>query len=419
MAARAAFGVYGANVPALLRAAVATGWFGIQTWVGGEAVGALMQAAAEAVGMASVSAALAAPAPAVFAGITCAEVMGFVAFWVLQVGVIVRGIESIKWLERLTAPVLIGLVGSLLLWAATACGGLGAALGATATMGLGSSTGFWGVFWPALTANVAFWATLSLNIPDFTRFAKSQRAPLAGQAMGLPLSMAALSFVGVAATGASVALFGHVVSDPVQLVRSVGGAGGAQCVALVGLLIATLSTNIAANVVSPAYALVAAAPRRLTFASAGLLTAFAGAVLQPWRLVSSTQGFIFTWLIGSAALLGPVAGVMIVDYWILRRRQLDVDSLYSLDTSAAYHYSNGYNIRAMMALAVGAAPSMPGFLVAANLVPKAAVPPALLAPYDHAWALGFAMAAILYLGLTAAFPVRGGGQRKAMLPVET
>ena len=311
-------------------------------------------------------------------------------------------------MERLTAPVLIALVGSLLVWACTAAGGLGAALAATKTVAAGSATyatkGFWGVFWPALTANISFWATLSLNIPDFTRFAHSQRSQLAGQALGLPFSMAALSFVGVAATGASLVLFGGVVADPVQLIaRACGTSGGvAPALALVGLLVATLSTNIAANVVGPAYALVNAAPRALTFASSGVLTALVGALMQPWRLVASTEGFIFTWLIGYSALLGPVAGIMIADYWLLRRRALDVDALFDASKSGAYYYSGGYNGNAVTALVLGALPSVPGFAVAAGAASEGTFPTWALAPYDHAWTVGFVVAAGIYLALSGA-----------------
>jgi len=390
--ARSAFGVRGASVPSLLRALVACGWFGIQTWVGAGAIYTLLNGLS--------GGALTAPAVA-WLGISLPEAACFLLFWGVQVAIVWRGIESIKLVERYSAPVLILLTAALFFWAVTAAGGVGPTLHAPSAFALGGAKagGFWQALFPAITANVGFWATLSLNLSDFSRYSHSQRAQFAGQALGLPFTMVAFSSVALVVTSATTVLYGAPIPDPVALLARIGGVG-ATGLGLVGLIIATLSTNIAANVVAPANAFVNLAPQRLSFRAGGLITAFLGMLVCPWRLVSSTNGFIFVWLVGYSALLGPVAGILLADYWLLRSRVLDVDGLFSAQPSGPYYFTRGYNLAALAALAAGIAPNVPGFLQAAGLAK--AVPALWLRVYEYAWFVGFGVAAVAYLALMAA-----------------
>ncbi|CAG9467102.1 unnamed protein product [Pedinophyceae sp. YPF-701] len=389
--ARAAFGVRGALLASCLRGLVACAWYGIQTWVGAQALHAMWAALDPAV---TASAALP------WLGISAPEVACFVAFWLLQAAIIVRGIDSIKKLEQWSAPILIVLVGLLMAWAWNAAGGLGPMLSTKSAFGPGGAREgqFLAAFVPAVTANVGAWATLSLNIPDFTRYVRSQRAQVWGQAVGLPLCMAAFSFVGLAVTSATIVIYGHSIPNPVDLLAKLGSLG-AMLAALFGLVVATLSTNIAANLVAPANALVAAVPRRLEFRSAGLLAAGLAAVIMPWRIMGSASGFILKYLVGYSALLGPLGGIAAADYWILRRRKLDIDGLYR-GRGGPYWYRNGWNPSAVVALLSGALPCVPGFLAAVDLVPASAVAGVFHACYSASWFVGFGVAAAVYLALS-------------------
>jgi nucleobase:cation symporter-1, NCS1 family len=363
---RASFGVRGANVPAVLRALVACGWFGIQTWIGGQAIFAMLSILWPAAG-------------ALPAGIWIC----FFAFWALNIFVIWRGIETIKFLEGIAAPFMLA-VGLLLLWWITSqAGGLGPVLSAPAKF---KSTGeFVRFFIPSLTGMVGFWATVALNIPDFTRYAKSQRDQMLGQALGLPVAMTLYSFIGVAVTSASVVLFGQAIWDPVVLLEKVNKPAVAL-IALVALLIATLNTNVAANVVSPSNDFSNLNPRRISFRTGGMITGVIGVLLMPWKLLGDFSAYIFGWLVGYSGLLGPIAGIMIADYFVLRKRQLDVDALYR--AKGEYAYSNGVNTRAIVALAAGIVVALCGL----------AFPP-LRWLYDYAWFVGFLIAGALYLFL--------------------
>lgn len=386
MLARAAFGVRGAALPSLLRGLIACGWFGIQTWVGAGAIHTLLSPLW--------GGGIAAPLP--WLGIAASELACFAAFWAAQVAIIVRGIESIRVVEAYSAPLLILLSALLLCWAISVAGsGLPAALLAPGTFVGAKKALFWKAALPAVTANVGFWATLSLNIPDFSRYALSQRAQVLGQVLGLPLTMVAFSATALVVTAATASLYGAPIADPVAVISRIGGAGGTAA-GLVGLIVATLSTNIAANVVAPANAFVNLSPARFSFRSGGLLTAALGALLCPWRLIGSTDGFIFVWLVGGSALLGPVCGVLLADYYILRKRRLDVDGLYSSAPESPYHYRAGVNPAAFAAVAAGIAPNVPGFLGAAGLC---ACHPLWAAVYDYAWFVGAAIASALYLAL--------------------
>jgi nucleobase:cation symporter-1, NCS1 family len=365
--ARASFGVLGANVPAILRALVACGWFGIQTWIGGEAINAMLVALAPSWGHFAYG-------PAV-----C-----FIAFWLLNVVVILRGIETIRFLQGISAPflLLIGLV--LLLWARNKAGGFGPML---ATPSKFQTFGeFFRFFIPSLTGVVGFWATVSLNIPDFTRYARSQRDQMVGQALGLPATMTFYSFIGIAVTSATLIIFGQALWDPVAVLSRLGNPF-AVVIAMLALLMATLNVNVAANVVSPANDFSNISPRRISFRTGGLITCLVGIAMQPWKLMANYGSYIFGWLVGYSGFLGPIAGVLICDYFIVRRKKLAPQDLYL--RGGRYEYSRGFNWQAITALAAGAAVAFIGLLL-----------PPLRVLYNYAWFVGFAVSFTTYFALT-------------------
>jgi len=368
---RASFGVRGANVPAVLRALVACGWFGIQAWIGGQAIYSMLVVLW--------------PSAANHAGVSW---VCFFAFWALNMLVIWRGIETIKFLEGIGAPFMLG-VGLLLLWWITRkAGGLGPVLSTPSKFK--TSGEFLRFFVPSLTGMVGFWATVALNIPDFTRYAKSQKAQMMGQALGLPTAMTIYSFIGVAVTSASVVIFGQAIWDPVALLGRFHEPVIAS-IALVALLVATLNTNVAANVVSPSNDFSNLNPRLISFRTVGLITGVIGILMMPWKLLTDFNSYIFGWLVGYSGLLGPIAGIMIADYFVVRSRNLDLTALYR--RGGAYEYSRGFNWRAMMALGLGVLVALVGLLL-----------PALRWLYDYAWFVGFLISASAYCMLMGKAP---------------
>jgi NCS1 family nucleobase:cation symporter-1 len=387
---RASFGTVGANIPALARGIVACGWFGIQTWVGGAAI---YGTAAIIFGF---DPATKVALPVI--GLSAGEAACFLLFWAINVWFILKGIDSIKWLEALSAPFLLLVGAALMVWAWNAAHGFGPMFAPSdkpAPANLGA------IFGGGLTAMVGFWATLSLNIPDFSRYARSQRDQVVGQAIGLPFTMAFYSFIGIAVTSATIVVFGEAIWDPVAVIAKFGSKS-LSALALVTLAVATLSTNIAANVVSPANDFSNLAPRRISFRTGGLITAALGIVMMPWKLMADPSGYIFTWLIGYSALLGPIAGIMIADYFVYRKKRLDVAALY--DRDGEYRYHGGISWVALGALLVGVAPSLPGFLATVKLTDAAHVAPLFLSLYNYAWFVGFAVAFVVYLALRKRAP---------------
>lgn len=385
---RASFGIRGANIAALLRGVVACGWFGIQTWFGGAALHATV---AIIFGF-DVSSGT----PISGLGINVPQLACFLAFWAMNVYFIWKGMESIKWLEVLSAPFLL-LVGVLLMiWAVTKAGGFGPVFAASSP----STVTTWAGFGAGLTAMVGFWSTLSLNIPDFSRYAKSQRDQIIGQAVALPTTMAFYSFVGIVVTGATVVIFGEAIWDPVQVVGKIGSKW-LSAFALIILAVATLSTNIAANVVSPANDFSNLAPQRISFRAGGMITAVIGILIMPWKLVADPGGYIFTWLIGYGALLGPIAGIMIADYYVLRRKVLDVPQLYR--AQGIYTFTSGFSLAALGAFVLAVLPNLPGFLVQTKVITN--THPFFSALYQQAWFVGFGLAFMLYLIFRKLVPV--------------
>ena len=391
---RASFGTTGANIPALLRALVACGWFGIQTWIGGDAIYKIM-----AVFFPSVATGTLLPV----LGITPIQFACFLVFWAVNMWVIWRGIDTIRVLLNIKAPLLIALGLLLLWWAWRAAGGFGPILSQRSAFDPGQPKAgqFWSVFFPSLTGMIGFWATLSLNIPDFSRYAKSQRDQIFGQALGLPATMALYSFIGVAVTSATTIIYGQTLWNPIDVITRFKSPL-VLIGSLIALGIATLATNIAANVVSPANDFSQLSPSRITFRLGGLITGIIGILMMPWKLLADPSGYIFTWLVGYSALLGPIGGIMIADYFVYRRKQLNVAALYAPD--GEYTYSRGYSWAAILALLAGALPNLPGFLASIHVIDGTHVPPFLMELYSFAWLAGFAIAFAAYLVLRKLAP---------------
>jgi nucleobase:cation symporter-1, NCS1 family len=361
--ARSSFGVLGANVAAILRALVACGWFGIQTWIGGEAINTLIATLWPA-----------------WKNNPNGVWICFLAFWAINLAVILKGIEYIRFLQGVSAPILLG-VGLLLLgWAYTNAGGFGPMLAAPSKF---ANTGdFMRFLIPALNGAVGFWSTVSLNIPDFTRFAKNVRGQAIGQAIALPITMTLYSFIGVAVTSATVVIYGTAIWDPVQLLSRFQSPV-AVVISLFAIILATLNVNIGANVVSPANDFSNLWPRKISFKIGGVITCFLGIMMMPWKLLADHKTFIFGWLGGYAAVLGPVAGIMVCDYYLVRRRRLAVDDLYL--RGGEYEYMRGFNFKAIAALVVGSAVALMGLVV-----------PSVRFLYDYSWFVGFAVAFAVY-----------------------
>jgi NCS1 family nucleobase:cation symporter-1 len=368
---RASFGLRGANLPAMLRAIVACGWFGIQSWIGGQSIHAML---------------------GVIAPVLAAKPMTlwvcFLGFWLLNMVVVWRGVESIRFLQSYSAPFMLVMSLVLLFWMLHKAGGFGPMLAAPSHFTTRKS--FLHFFFPSLTAMVGYWATLSLNIPDFTRYSKSQESQIVGQAFGLPVSMVLYSFIGIAVTSASTVIFGAPVWSPIDLLGRFHQPLVAG-IALVCILVATLNVNIGANVVSPSNDFANLAPRYISFRTGGMITGFLGLAMMPWKLMSSFGNYIFGWLIGYSGLLGPVAGIMVADYFILRGTKLHTGSLYH--RGGPYEYTGGVNVRAIAALVCGVAAALIGLFV-----------PALRSLYDYAWFVGFFLSGTLYVVLMKTAP---------------
>jgi NCS1 family nucleobase:cation symporter-1 len=359
---RASFGPVGANVPAMLRAIVACGWFGIQSWIGGTAIAQMINVLSPRT-------------------IDMPWVPGvcFILFWSLNMFVVWRGVESIRFLQSFSAPFMVIMSLTLLIFMYHKAGGLGPMLSAPSSFT--NTHAFLRVFFPALTAMVGYWATLSLNIPDFTRYAKNQDAQIVGQAIGLPVAMVLYSFLGIAVTSASTVVFGHPIWSPVELL----GRFHQPLIAFLGLialLVATLNVNIGATVVGPSNDFSNLAPRFISFRTGGLITGSLGLLIMPWRLVSSSHNYL-GWLVDYSGLLGPVAGIMVADYFLIRHTRLDTLSLYR--RGGIYEYRNGFNLVAIFALLAGVGAALIGKFV-----------PHFQDLFTMAWFVGFFLSGGLY-----------------------
>jgi NCS1 family nucleobase:cation symporter-1 len=376
--ARASFGIRGSHIPSLLRAIVACGWFGIQTWIGGAAIYTIVLIAWPVV----------ADGPAMmpeWVGVSLIQFACFMLFWVMNIWLIWKGINSIRILEHVAAPFLLLCGLALLAWAFQGASGFGPMLQAGSKFQ--NSAEFWGLFWPSLTAMVGFWATLTLNISDFTRYASSQRAQVVGQLSGLPTTMTLFAFIGVAVTSATIIIFGEAIWDPVVLVRRFESPM-VVFFSMVAVIIATLSTNAAANVVGPANAFSNLMPSKIDFKRGGYITGIIGILIMPWKLIADPSGYIFTWLIGYSALLGPVIGIILVDYFLIRKTELNVEDLYRSKGIYA-----GINRMAIIALVIGVLPNIPGFLANVGLYSGSGF---VVNLYNYAWFIGLGISSLVY-----------------------
>ena len=382
--ARASFGVKGANIPAMLRAIVACGWFGIQTWIGGFALYQMIHVWYPSI----------ANLPPIFPesfDLKTGPALTFFLFWLLNMLVVKFGIESIRKLLVFKAFFLPFAALALLFWAIAAADGLGPILSQPSKFS--DSGEFWKFFFPGLTGMVGYWATLSLNIPDFTRYAKSQRSQVIGQAIGLPPSMTLFAFIGVVVTSATMIIYGNTIWDPLVL----AGRFDSKLLvsfAMIAVAISTLATNIAANIVSPANDFSNLAPSRINFRTGGYITGIIGILIFPWKLIADPNGYIFTWLIAYSSLLGPVGGIMIVDYYFIRRKKLYLDDLYS--HHGIYGYAHGFNRSALIALFLGIVPNVPGFLITIGILGSDSIPMWIAHLYNYAWFVGFLVSGFVY-----------------------
>ncbi len=383
--ARASFGILGANLPAILRAIVACGWFGIQTWIGGYAI--FQIAKIWWPGFAELSVVF----PTSW-GLETGPAITFFLFWLLNMYVVHLGVESIRKLLVFKAIFLPVAALSLLCWAIWASNGLGPILDQPSKFT--SNEQFWSYFFPALTGMVGFWATLSLNIPDFTRYAKSQRDQVVGQVLGLPPAMTLFAFVGVAVTSATAIVFGQTIWDPVVLAGKFSSPI-LVTFAMLAVAISTLATNIAANIVSPANDFSNLSPSRIDFKMGGYITGVIGILIFPWKLIADPQGYIFKWLLAYSSLLGPIGGIMIADYFFIRHKELKVEDLYR--STGIYWFRSGFNPWAILSFVLGVALNVPGFLVEIGCLEKTDSNSFVVGLYHYAWFIGFFVSALSYL----------------------
>lgn len=385
--ARASYGTIGSNLPAIMRALVACGWFGIQTWIGGEALQTLFRTLwpgwqtlfGDTI-----------QSPAIIAGHTPTEYISFLLFWGLNIYIIYRGMDLLRKVENWAAPFVLVMAAALMAWVLWKAKGLGAILhGEDNFHSFGE---FWERFIPSLTGMIGYWSTLSLNMPDFTRFSRSQRDQTIGQTVALPTTMVVFAAMGVIITSASTVIFGKTIWDPVQLVGQFTQPV-VVAVSMFTVVIATLSVNIAANVVSPANDFANAFPRWITFRLGGLITGILGIVMQPWRLLADPAGYVFQWLGGYSGGLGAIAGVLIADYWLVRKKHLELGDLYK--PQGIYRYEGGWNWRAIVATLVGCALAWGGLVV-----------PVLKPLYAYAWFVGLFVSGTIHLLLMKMFPVK-------------
>jgi NCS1 family nucleobase:cation symporter-1 len=398
--ARSSFGTTGANVPAILRAVVACGWFGIQTYIGGEAVRTFLAAAWPAFNEIG--------AGATVMGLGLPSAITFAIFWLLNIAIILFGMNAVRVFENWSAPLVLIMAVWLLWWIVGRAGGLGPMFDRPSSFA--TNADFWKAFVPSLTGMIGFWATLSLNIPDFTRYGRGQREQVWGQTLGLPTTMFGFSAMAVVITSAAegllkgtdpktlwdpVVVLGHITSSvppagfEAPLLADTGTRWAVALLALLGVAVATIATNIAANVVSPANDFANCAPRLISFRTGGVITGVVGILIMPWKLLANPEAYIFNWLVGYGALLGPIAGIMVVDYWLVRRTQLDVPDLYRPKGRYA-----GTNPVALVALVAGVAPNIIGFLRSVKLMQGG--PDLWDALYPYSWFIGFAIAAVVY-----------------------
>lgn len=379
--ARAAYGTYGSNLPALMRAVVACGWFGIQTWIGGQALSTMFNAIHP-----GFDTMLGGP----YGGYSGGQWLSFAIFWGINILIVYKGMDLLKKIESFAAPFVLLMTLALVLWAVSQAHGLGDLLKQESKFDTPMS--FIKVFIPSLSAMIGFWATLSLNMPDFTRFGRSQKEQTMGQVVALPTAMAVFSLMGVMITSAAIVIYPDAkmdeLWDPVKLIGRFKEPW-IVVTAMFTVALATLSVNVAANVVSPANDFANALPRYISFKTGGLITGIMGVLMQPWRLIADPSGYIFVWLNGYSGGLGAIAGVLIADYWLVQKNNLALADLYTKE--GKYTFANGINWVSVIATALGCIAAWIGMKV-----------PSLKVLCDYGWFVGFGTSLVSYYLLTKA-----------------
>ena len=383
---RSSFGVFGANIPALMRAFVACGWFGIQTWIGGSAIYNIL---ISLLGNNIIS-----HKTLPFLEINPFELLCFLSFWILQIIIIIHGINSIKILESLAAPFLIAMGGILFIWAWRSVGSLNTIISDSTPPTRSFSSALLGA---GLTSGVAFWGTLALNIPDFARYAKSQKDQILGQSIGLVPTMTAFAFVGAIVTNATVFIFGSRISDPIIILSKINNPIVA-ILAMIAIIIATLTTNLAANIVSPANDFSNINPQKISFKKGALIASIIGVIIMPWKLYNNSSYYLFTWLMGYGSMLGSIAGIMISDYFLIKKCKLCIKDLYL--KKGSYSYIFGFNPIAILALIIGILPNIPGFLNALEFINTNIFFKFI---YQRAWFVSFFLSGMCYFIFTNLF----------------
>jgi len=368
--ARASFGVRGANIATLLRGIVGAGWFGIQVFVGSQAISLLLT---------TVFPRLADLNKTVIVYQGALDWVCFLGFLAANLIVLRHGMAALRRFERWAAPSVLVLAVILFVWAWRTAGGLGPLIENHQSQPIANLPS---VLRTSLMSAIAFWSTLSLNASDFTRFGRSQRDQIIGQTLGMPTTMIVFSVLGVLTTSATAVIFGHIIWDAVELIKLLPSKELAV-VCLLTVVMATMSVNIPANLVSASYDISNLAPRKISMWRGALITALIGTVMLPWRLVATAFNLVNLWLSTIGVFLGPVAGILIADYWWVRRCELSVPDLYKL--KGVYSYWKGINPIAVVALALGVAAAYSGDFI-----------PAFQILTDLNWLTGFAVSFVSY-----------------------
>ncbi len=378
---RSSFGIFGANIPALIRALVACGWFGIQTWIGGSATYKIL--------IHILPHEITKYDYITYLNITTLELLCFLCFWTLQLIIINFGMKSIKIVENIAAPLLILMGLSLFILTWYYIGNIKIIITNLSPVTKNFSSAIWGA---GLTCGVGFWGTLALNIPDFSRYAKSQKEQIIGQIIGLVPTMTTFAFIGAMITNATIFIFGSRISDPIIVLNKMTNNSFISIITMICIMIATLTTNLAANVVSPANDFSNLNPKKISFKTGAFITSILGILIMPWNIYNNTSQYLFTWLVGCGAMLGAIGGIMIADYFILKKCKLNIPQLYKQES--IYKYKHGFNIKAMLSLILGISVSIPGFLSALNIIHTHAIFHAI---YERAWFVGFFISGISFI----------------------
>lgn len=368
--ARLSFGPKGAHLASLARGIVGAMWFGVQCWLGGEAINVVMGSIFKS-----------------WANWEFSKVLSYVIFTVICTAVAYLGSKAIKFMESWGVPILGVCAAALIIWGIVAVGDAGKQISDVFNMPATYQPGqFWFIFLPALTGNIGFWATMALNIPDFSRFAKSQKVQLKGQIIGLPFMMMLIAFVSIFVTGCGLLVFGELLWDPTSVVVKIGNPI-ASVVGCLGIAIAQVTTNVAANIVAPANGFSNLAPKKISYRTGVLIGALISVLIMPWKLLASPEGYIFNFLGTYAVYLGPLAGIYIADYYIVKKRRIDTYSLF-VGKGGRYWYQNGVNRAAIAVWVISVIPPTLGLLFPGNAFFKGI--------FDNGWIFGFVLSLIIY-----------------------